>query len=65
MANSSFFLNQLDSMPDPFRTTRWKFYIGADIFNATGINPTNADSFGTVSGQDEFSLHLKTPKDMI
>lgn len=57
-----FFLGAIDGLRDPFKTTRWRLWIPGEVFLATGINPTNGDPFGTVEGESDFSLHIKTAK---
>ncbi len=57
-----FFLGAIDGQRDPFRTTRWRVWVPGEVFNATGVPPTNGDSFGTLDGESDFSLNVKTSK---
>ncbi len=57
-----FFLGALDNQRDPVRTTRWRLLIPGNIFTASGLRPTNGDSFGRIEGEDDFAIHVKTAK---
>lgn len=57
---SDFFLGAIDGLRDPFKTTRWRVLIPPAVFAATGVNPTNGDPFGTIAGEDNFALHVKS-----
>lgn len=55
-----FFLSGIDNLRDPARSTQWRLLIPANIFAATGIQPTNGLDFGTgEEGTDDFALHIK------
>ena len=54
-----FWAGNIDQLPDPVRTTRWRFIVDQDIFQATGIDPTNGDSFGKdFESQKNFTIHI-------
>lgn len=54
-----FWAGNIDQLPDPVRTTRWRFIVDQDIFQATGIEPTNGDSFGKdFESQKNFTIHI-------
>lgn len=54
-----FWAGNIDKLSDPVRSTRWRFIVNKDIFTATGIEPTNGDSFGkTIESQDDFTIHI-------
>lgn len=56
-----FFLSGIDNLRDPARSTRWRVLIPAEVFAATGIQPTNGLDFGTgEEGTDDFALHVKS-----
>ena len=58
-----FFLNNIDTLRDPVRSTRWRVLIPQSIFKASGIQVTVGKDFGQadgVSGTNEFALHVKT-----
>ena len=59
-----FWAGNIDQLPDPVRSTRWRFIVDQDIFQATGIEPTNGDSFGKdFESQKNFTIHIvKGPK---
>ena len=49
----------IGQLPDPVRSTRWRFIVDQDIFQATGIEPTNGDSFGKdFESQKNFTIHI-------
>lgn len=61
MANSFFFLNSIDGLRDPVRSTRWRVLIPNSIFKASGIKPTNGLDFAIgEEGMNNFALHVKT-----
>ena len=54
-----FWAGNIDQLPDPVRSTRWRFIVDQDIFQATGIEPTNGDSFGKdFESQKNFTIHI-------
>ena len=54
-----FWAGNIDQLPDPVRTTRWRFIVDQDIFQAIGIEPTNGDSFGKdFESQKNFTIHI-------
>lgn len=58
-----FFLNKIDGLRDPVRNTRWRLLIPQSVFQASGLEVTNGNDFGTgsdVNGTDDFALHIKT-----
>lgn len=61
-----FWAGAIDHLPDPVRTTRWRFIVPTDIFKLVGVECTNGVHFGTEGGEDEFALHvngsMKVPK---
>lgn len=58
--SKDFFLGAIDGLRDPHKTTRWRVLIPGDIFTASGLDPTNGDSFGSIAGEDNFALHVKS-----
>lgn len=58
-----FFISAIDNLRDPAKNTRWRLLIPSNIFEATGIKPTNGLDFGTgEEGTDDFALHVDTCK---
>lgn len=54
-----FFASNVDHLPDPVRSTRWRFCCSSAIFKACGLAPTNGESFGTNNETaKEFSIHI-------
>lgn len=54
-----FFASQIDHLPDPVRSTRWRFCVDQNIFRAVGIKPSNGEDFGTnPETAKEFTLHV-------
>ena len=54
-----FYASQIDHLPDPLRSTRWRFCVDQNIFRAVGIKPSNGEDFGTTpETAKEFTLHV-------
>lgn len=54
-----FYAANIDKLPDPVRSTRWRMCVDQGIFKAIGINPSNGDDFGTSpETAKEFTLHI-------
>lgn len=54
-----FFASNIDHLPDPVRSTRWRMCVNQGIFKAIGINPSNGENFGsTIESAKEFTLHV-------
>lgn len=54
-----FFASNIDKLPDPVRSTRWRFCVDQGIFKATGIAPSSGENFGTnPETAKEFTLHV-------
>ena len=56
-----FFGSAVDSLADPFRTTRWRMLISTSIFNAFGMDLQNHDQFNVQDGESEFALYVQDP----
>ncbi|MCQ2123277.1 MAG: hypothetical protein MJZ25_03750 [Fibrobacter sp.] len=57
-SRKTFWAGQIDNLPDPVRSTRWRMIIPTDIFKLIGVETTNGDSFGIDGGDDDFTLHI-------
>lgn len=54
-----FYASNIDHLPDPVRSTRWRLCIDQSIFKAVGVKPTNGYGFGeTLASAKEFPLHI-------
>ena len=54
-----FFASNIDHLPDPVRSTRWRLCVDQGIFKAIGLKPTNGYGFGeTLASSKEFTLHI-------
>ena len=54
-----FFASNIDHLPDPVRSTRWRLCVDQGIFKAIGVKPTNGYGFGeTLASSKEFTLHI-------
>jgi hypothetical protein len=54
-----FWAGNIDQLADPVRSTRWRFCVDQDIFQAIGIDPTNGDSFGKdFESRKNFTIHI-------
>jgi hypothetical protein len=58
--NSLYFLSAIDTLRDPVRNTRWRVLVPGEIWAATGLKPTNGNSFEGEDGMDNFALHVKS-----
>lgn len=56
---TDFFLGAIDGLRDPFKTTKWRVLLPPEVFRASGLSPTNGDTFGSIAGEDNFALHVK------
>ena len=54
-----FYAANIDKLPDPLRSTRWRMCVDQGIFRAIGIKPSNGEDFGTnPETAKEFTLHI-------
>lgn len=54
-----FFAANVDNLPDPVRSTRWRMCVSPDVFKAVGIKPSSGgQAFDTESGSEEFTIHI-------
>lgn len=54
-----FFASNIDQLPDPVRSTRWRLCVDQGIFSAIGVKPSSGDSFGLgIEQAKEFSIHI-------
>lgn len=54
-----FFASNIDKLPDPVRSTRWRLCVDQGIFKAIGIKPSSGENFGTnPETAKEFTLHI-------
>lgn len=55
-----FWAGNIDRLPDPVRSTRWRLCVDQGIFKAIGIEPSNGENFGTsTDSAKDFTLHIK------
>lgn len=54
-----FFASNIDHLPDPVRSTRWRFCVNQGIFKALEYDPSSGENFGkTIESAKEFTLHV-------
>ena len=54
-----FFAANIDNLPDPVRSTRWRLCVDREIFEKVGLTPSVGTSFAeSEEGSREFSLHI-------
>jgi len=58
-----FFLNAIDNLRDPVRSTRWRVLIPQEVLRVIGLVSLANGSFdATVEGTSDFALHVKSCK---
>ena len=50
-----FFGSAIDTLADPYRTSRWRMLISTEIFHAFGMGLQNHDQFDIQDGESYFA----------
>ena len=56
-----FFGAAIDTLADPYRTSRWRMLISTEIFHAFGMGLQNHDQFDIQDGEASFALYVQQP----
>lgn len=56
-----FYGSAIDTLADPYRTSRWRMLISTEIFHAFGMGLQNHDQFDIQDGESYFAYYIQTP----